>query len=177
MRARFTLIPLALALIVTLAINVYLFTQQNNLTNQINTLSSQNLVLQDDKATLHEKLSQLSPRLTNSKGWLVTSLGITDVTSFLSVQGVPRLFIQGAVSNVGNCTAYGCVLYVKIYQSGVLTYEVYRCLGNIESGSHVDVYENIVYTGRADTGSALSSWEVFPLFNETICQFVNALSG
>ncbi len=181
-----------LVLIVSLLTNIYLIFQQTNLLNKVDKLTNENgilqnekqslvnqtdnlthenQILQNDKTSLEEQLSQIEPnnsaaKLSNSKGWLVTSLGITDVTDFPLVQGAPRIFIQGTVSNIGNDTAHDCVLYVKLYQNGSLGYEVYKHLGSIESGSHVNIYENVIYNG-----GSVSNWEVFPLFDESYSTF------
>jgi hypothetical protein len=134
-----------------------------SLQNQTVQLQSDNLMLQSENADLKKQLSLATPASSNWYSWLETKLGAKDINSspyskaYPELKVVTRFYIQGEVTNVGNGTAYDAKLHIKLYQAQVLTYEVYFTLGNLESGSTVNVDENIVYTGEA-----LSSWEILP---------------
>jgi hypothetical protein len=131
---------------------------------QIGDLESRNAELQGQIVDLQNELESVeSLELSNWDNWLTTSLGVKDINSspYPFPELIKRLFVQGDVWNNGTGTAYDCKLNVRLYQNGILTYDVYLELGDIASGSNVFVEQDIVYTG-----DALSGWDILPVFKK-----------
>lgn len=166
----------AIVLLLTAVCSCLLY-QNSSLQKQTRDTQNQNSLLEEQVGTLSYQLDQKTiqintlqtalevaetPELSNWNNWLRTKLGVRDINSspYPYPAVVKRLFIQGEVWNTGNDTAYGSKLNVKIYQNGILKYDVYIELGDVASGSHVYVEENIVYSGYL-----ISDWDIFPVFS------------
>lgn len=167
MSAKIVFVFASVLLIGSLAINVYQYSQLcslsagNNLQSQVDELISRLENLQNEKASLQDQLQTLSAqtRVPN----LVTRLGAKDVRASPYMNhpwsGQLRLYVEGAVWNVGNGTAVNGRLHVTLYQGANIANETDIELGTIEPGAYVKVASDIYYEG-----TALTNWTIIPEF-------------
>lgn len=175
MKTKSVLAATAVILFLSLAANVYFYTQQSIVANdylrlcsQLSALESQLVTVQDQLRSLQDENENLQRENENLKHqlyyerepFLVTRLGVSDVLYNPQYRGrslVPRLYIQGEVWNVGDKEAYNCSLHVILYQGSVVANETLIELGNIKPWCYVKVDRNIYYEGER-----LTNWTITP---------------
>ena len=131
---RIALIVVSILFVVSLIANLYLYTRQYGLENQITDLQSQVFSLKAPK--------------------LVTRLSASDQRPLFQT---PYFHVYGEVWNVGTNMAYNCKLHIIIYQGAVVAEDTYINLGIIEGEDFASVDSKVYYEG-----SALTDWSIIP---------------
>ena len=142
---KIALVVVSTFFVISLIVNLYLYTRQYGGITPNSGLENQIVNLQNEIESLKSaKLIMVNFHGTNERPLFQT----------------PYFRITGEVVNVGTYTAYNCKLYVILYQGQVVAEDTYINLGTINGEGSVTVNSIIYYTGvEIYTWSKTIEWD------------------